>query len=171
MLLTRGVMSDEVPGCHRRWAVCQVARSEAGWLAGWLKEKRACYDGTTCVCGGLNRLQRLHVADCDMALRSNMDHLFDLEEGFYAVADCAFGRKTQQERDACALFHSGSRPPYFNAGFFVMTPRHGKPHTASAACLPSIRPTICLSVAKRQLPQSLTCNAALERSVSRFREC
>ena len=55
----------------------------------------------------------------------NIDHLFHLPHGFFwAAADCSAGRKTQKERDACALHRlsRGEQPHYFNAGMFVMTP-------------------------------------------------
>ena len=70
----------------------------------------------------LESLARVVYLDADMVVCHNVDHLFQLPPGFYAVADCAFGRKTQAERDSCALFQHG-QPSYFNAGFFVMTPR------------------------------------------------
>lgn len=67
---------------------------------------------------------RLVYLDADMLVVRNIDHLVDLPPGFYAAPDCAYGRAMQAERDACALLPRGgaSRPAYFNAGMFVMTP-------------------------------------------------
>ena len=54
-----------------------------------------------------------------MVVTRSIDCLFALPPGrLYAAGDCAAGRPTQAERDACALFATcaGRRPPYFNAG-------------------------------------------------------
>lgn len=50
-----------------------------------------------------------------MVVTRNIDALFGLKHGFYAAGDCAFGRPSHEERDACALF-CHKRPDYFNAG-------------------------------------------------------
>ncbi|GAB4820789.1 hypothetical protein N2152v2_007835 [Parachlorella kessleri] len=67
------------------------------------------------------KLRMLVYLDADTVVTRNIDALFALPQGFYAAGDCAYGRPTQQERDACAMFSKG-RPPYFNAGFYVMSP-------------------------------------------------
>ena len=67
--------------------------------------------------------ERLVYLDADMLVLKNIDHLFDLPPGFYAAPDCAAGRRTQAERDDCALLRpAGQRPHYFNAGMFAMAP-------------------------------------------------
>lgn len=69
--------------------------------------------------------ERLIYLDADMLVCRNIDHLFHLPHSFFwAAPDCAAGRKTQAERDACALLRAccGEQPDYFNAGMFVMTP-------------------------------------------------
>lgn len=58
---------------------------------------------------------RLAYLDADMIVLRNIDTLFRLPPGFYAAADCAAGRATQAERDACPLFRPDV-PHYFNAG-------------------------------------------------------
>lgn len=61
------------------------------------------------------------VADADMAVKANLDELFDLPQGFYAVSDCTAGRVSKQEQDNCP-FSGCSR--YFNAGMLCLNPRH-----------------------------------------------
>ena len=63
---------------------------------------------------------RLVYLDADMLVLENIDHLFALPPGFFAAPDCAAGRPTAAERDACALLQR--QPSYFNAGMFVMAP-------------------------------------------------
>eukprot|EP00887_Chlorella_sp_A99_P002734 scaffold6.g2734.t1 len=70
---------------------------------------------------GLEEYGRLAYLDADMVVRRNIDALFSLPEGFYAVPDCAFGRASAAERDACSYF-TPHVPHYFNAGFFLMRP-------------------------------------------------
>ena len=59
-------------------------------------------------------------ADADMVVKANLDELFDLPQGFYAVMDCTAGLATQQERDSCPLFGLSR---YFNAGMLCFSPR------------------------------------------------
>lgn len=72
----------------------------------------------------LEEYSRLVYLDADMLVIQNLDALFHLPPGFWAAPDCAAGRPTQAERNACALLHADKcgRPSYFNAGMFVMTP-------------------------------------------------
>lgn len=69
----------------------------------------------------LDRYQRLVYLDADMLVLLNIDAMFTLGEGVWAVPDCSFGRKTQAERDSCPLFLP-TTPTYFNAGMVVVTP-------------------------------------------------
>ncbi|CAG9460727.1 unnamed protein product [Pedinophyceae sp. YPF-701] len=70
----------------------------------------------------LEQYSRIVYLDADMAVTRNIDELFDLPPGFYAVPDCSYGRQSQEERDKCPLFHADAAGAYFNAGMFVMAP-------------------------------------------------
>lgn len=60
-------------------------------------------------------------ADADMAVKANLDELFDLPEGFYAVLDCTAGRATKQDQDNCPFFGCSR---YFNAGMLCLNPKY-----------------------------------------------
>lgn len=60
-------------------------------------------------------------ADADMAVKANLDDLFDLPQGFYAVLDCTAGRASKPEQDNCPLFGCSR---YFNAGMLCLNPRY-----------------------------------------------
>ncbi|KAL3154901.1 glycosyltransferase 8 [Trebouxia sp. C0009 RCD-2024] len=62
---------------------------------------------------------RIVYLDADMAVKANLDELFDLPQGFYAVSDCTAGRVSKQEQDNCP-FSGCSR--YFNAGMLCLNP-------------------------------------------------
>jgi inositol 3-alpha-galactosyltransferase len=70
------------------------------------------------------QFERLVYLDADVLVVQNIDHLFYLPPGFYAVPDCAFGRATQAERDACPLLPlpGAAKAGPFNAGMMVITP-------------------------------------------------
>jgi alpha-N-acetylglucosamine transferase len=88
--------------------------------------KLACYAECWCKLRmwEMTEFERLVYLDADMLVLRNIDDLFVLPEGFWAAPDCAAGRPTQQERDACALLavSRGLPPTYFNAGMYVMSP-------------------------------------------------
>lgn len=70
----------------------------------------------------LEDFDRLIYLDADMAVFKNIDHLFNLPRGFYAVGDCFGGREEMEVRNSCCYFHPDEQPGYFNAGFMVLNP-------------------------------------------------
>jgi inositol 3-alpha-galactosyltransferase len=73
----------------------------------------------------LEQFSRVVYIDADMLVIRNMDHLFDLPQGFHAARDCYAGRPSCEERERCPLFGpecAGANCDYFNAGLFVCEP-------------------------------------------------
>src|SRR3546814_5839 len=77
----------------------------------------------------MENFTRVVYIDADMLQIRNMDHLFDLPQGFHAARDCYAGRVCFEERGQCPLFgapccdvDSGD----FNAGLFVCEPNRAE---------------------------------------------
>lgn len=63
-----------------------------------------------------------------------MNPLYCVEAELHSHVPLLFARCAAEERDSCCHFTPDKTPHYFNAGFYVMTPRCGG-SSAVALCL------------------------------------
>lgn len=67
----------------------------------------------------LEQYSKVVYLDADMIVLRNLDHLFKLEDGFWAACDCYHGRDAEEEHARCPHYQAADGVQggaYFNAG-------------------------------------------------------
>eukprot|EP00877_Chromochloris_zofingiensis_P003594 jgi/Chrzof1/13235/Cz07g25200.t1 len=124
-------------GCYLHQVPAYLPKTEEGSKYAWMHYTE-CWNKLHM--WRLEQYSKVVYLDADMIVLRNLDHLFKLEDGFWAACDCYHGRDAEEEHARCPHYQAADGVQggaYFNAvglltnlllpspvtaGFFVMSP-------------------------------------------------